>query len=827
MDQNRPRGRDKNIISGTGSVNKRGSGLGTGPVGTTGGRTGSGGGGRMSSGSGGPNRAGGGLSGALVGGLLSVLLSTKRGKIIFVILIVFLLLGGGGVLGGGESDYADGGNGSYTGYVDNGQSGSGSSGNYTSDYTYTGTGSGSGTLNTKVAAEARDKYTTIYGNGQDVVTIMVYMCGTDLESKHGMATADMKEMASATLSDNVNIIVYTGGCKGWQNDIVSSSKNQIYKIESGKWICLEKDMGSASMTKTSTLTDFIKYCNKNYPANRNALIFWDHGGGSLTGYGYDEKNATSGSMGLASINTALKNAGVKYDFIGFDACLMATMENALMLTPYADYLIASEETEPGVGWYYTNWLTALSKDTSMPTIEIGQKIVDDFVDVCAQRCRGQKTTLSVVDLAELQETIPEKLSAFATSASDLIKNDQYQTVSSARYNTREFAQSSKIDQVDLVHLAQNLNTTEAKQLTLAIKSAVKYNRTSTNMTNANGISIYFPYKKVSKVSQAVSAYKQIGMDDEYTRCIQEFASLETGGQVSAGGNTTSTSSPVGSLLGTLLDGALSGGTTYSGGSASGGSADLIAQMLGGLLSGDGSSVGMDKSSLDFFSQKSMSNEDMADYLADHYFDSSKLVWTMEGGNYKLKLAEDQWDLITGLDLNVFYDDGEGFIDLGLDNTYSFDREGNLIGDFDHTWLSINHQPVAYYHTDTTEDGENYTITGYVPALLNENRVELILVFDNEHPNGYIAGARDVYLKGETETVAKNLTEVKKGDAVIFLCDYYSYDGVYQDSYYLGDTMVLGDEVEIGNIRIDAAHTEVTYRLTDIYQQTYWTPVVPE
>ncbi|MBR1854618.1 MAG: peptidase C11 [Lachnospiraceae bacterium] len=836
MDQNRPRGRDKNIVGGTGSVNKRGSGLGTGPVGTTNGRRGSGQSSGGRAGSGGSNRAGGyggGLSGILIGGLLSGLLSTKGGKIIFVILIVFLLLGGGGILGGGESDYSDDGNSGYTSYGDNGQSSSGSSGSYTSDYTYTGTGSGSGTLNTKVAAEARDKYTTIYGNGQDVVTIMVYMCGTDLESKHGMATSDMKEMASAKLSDNVNVIVYTGGCKSWQNDVVSSSKNQIYKIESGIWTCVEKDMGTASMTKASTLTDFIKYCKKNYPANRNALIFWDHGGGSLTGYGYDEKNAGSGSMGLASINTALKNAGMQYDFIGFDACLMATMENALMLTPYADYLIASEETEPGVGWYYTNWLTALSKNTSMPTIEVGQKIVDDFVDVCAQKCRGQKTTLSVVDLAELQETIPEKLSAFATSTSDLIQNDQYQTVSSARYNTREFAQSSKIDQVDLMHLAQNLNTTEGNQLALAIKSAVKYNRTSSNMINANGISIYFPYKKVSKVSQAVSAYKQIGMDDEYTKCIQEFASLETGGQVSAGGNTVSTSSPVGSLLGTLLDGALGSDTTSVGGSvsgsgsASGGSADMIAQMLGGLLSGGGSSVGMDASSLNFFSQKSMSNEDMADYLADHYFDADKLVWTMEGGSYKLKLAEDQWNLITGLDLNVFYDDGEGFIDLGLDNTYSFDREGNLLGDYDHTWMSINHQPVAYYHLDTTEDGDNYTITGYVPATLNENRVELILVFDNEHPEGYIAGARDVYLKGETETVAKTLTEVKSGDAINFLCDYYTYEGEYQDSYYLGDTMVLGDEVEIGNIRIDADHTEVTYRLTDIYQQTYWTPVVPE
>ena len=61
---------------------------------------------------------------------------------------------------------------------------------------------------------------------------------------------------------------------------------------------------------------------------------------------------------------ALTKAGVAFDFIGFDACLMATAENALMLTKHADYLIASEETEPGVGWYYTNWLTSLGKDPS-------------------------------------------------------------------------------------------------------------------------------------------------------------------------------------------------------------------------------------------------------------------------------------------------------------------------------------------------------------------------------------------------------------------------------------------------------------------------------
>jgi len=797
MDQNRPRGREKNVIGGTGSVNKRGSGLGTGPVGTTNGRTGTGG-----SSSGGRR-------------IRSTTPNLGKGKLLLVIIILLLVFGGGGglsgLLGGDSYDSAD--------YSD---SSSGSNFGSGAD-TWQSTGSSNAKLNTSVAAEARDKYTKIYGDGKDTVTIMVYVCGTDLESRSGMATSDIKEMASAKLSDNVNVIIYTGGCKAWKNDVISSSKNQIYQIKDGGLVCLEKDCGSDAMTKPATLTSFIQYCNKNFPANRNELILWDHGGGSISGYGYDEKNSSAGSMGLAGINTALQNAGVKFDFIGFDTCLMATMENALMLTQYADYMIASEETEPGVGWYYTNWLTQFSKNTSMPTIEVGKNIVDDFVDVCAMRCNGQKTTLSVVDLAELEKTIPEKLTAFSTSTKDLIQEKEYQVVSDARYHTREFAQSSQIDQVDLVHLAQNMNTAEGKELVTVIKNAVKYNRTSTNMTNANGISIYFPYKKTSKVNQALSAYKQIGMDTEYGRCIQEFASMEVGGQMSGGG--TQTASPVGSLMGSLLEGTLSQSGSSS---ASGGSSDLIMQMLGSMLSGDGSGVGLDSSAISFFSGKSMDTESMADYLSDHYFDATALVWSRESdGSHKLKLSEEQWSLIQSVDLNVFYDDGEGFIDLGLDNVYEFDSQGNLIGDYDWTWLSINGQPVAYYHLDTSESGDEYSITGYVPAMLNGECVELILVFDNANPKGYISGARNVYKNGETETVAKNLFEVGSGDTLEFICDYYSYDGTYQDSYYLGDPMTLGDEVVIGNIDIGAGNVEVTYRLTDIYQQTYWTPVVPE
>lgn len=755
MDNKRPMGHNKNV-TGTSDVYKRGDGLGTGPVGTTNGRKSSGG----SSSGGGIKRAGGGLS---------------------IIVIILALIFGKGFMGGGTD--------TGTGTGNNG------------DWQY---GNNTAVLDRSVAEGSRAKYTQILGDGRDVVTIMVYMCGTDLESKHGMATADLQEMQKASLNDNVNIIVYTGGCKAWKNSVISNTKNQIYQVKNGGLVCLEKDMGSGAMTDPSNLTTFIKYCKDHFPANRNDLILWDHGGGSITGYGYDEKKSSSGSMNLAGIDKALKNAGVKFDFIGFDACLMATLENGLMLEKYADYLVASEETEPGVGWYYTNWLNELAKDTSKPTIEIGQKIVDDFVDVCAQKCRGQLTTLSIVDLAELKNTVPGELTDFAKSTNNLITNKDYQVVSDARYNTREFAVSSKIDQVDLVNLCENMKTSEGADLAKAIKGAVKYNRTSSNMTNAYGLAIYFPYKKASKVNNATSVYNQIDMDDEYTRCIKEFAGLEISGQQTTGGNT----SPLQALTG--------GGSTAS--SSAAGSADVISSILSSLLSGSMSGL---------VSDRAMSMNDTADYLTKNYFDADNLVWTKDSdGKYKIKLSEKQWKLVNGLDLNVFVDDGAGYIDLGLDNQMEYDSAGNLIGEYDKTWLAVNNQVVAYYHTSTVGDEKNYTIEGYIPAMVNGERCELLVFFDNAHPDGYIAGARRVYADGETEAIAKNMVEIKTGDKIDFICDYYTYSGSYKDSYYLGEQLTAGSSLKLSYVKLNNVKTEPSYRFTDIYNQVYWTPVIP-
>jgi len=809
MAENRPQGRKTTVSGKSEGVYRRGSGLNTGPVGSQNSHPQN----TQNSGSArGTTRAGG------------------RSPLFLIIVVLILLLGGGGggLLGGlfggsGESSASlpsDYGTGSSYGSLSDygsliGQTGTGTSpyANLIAGSTSSGTAAAVNTasVDTSVAPGAREKRTQILGNGQDTVTIMVYMCGTDLESRSGMATRDLTEMARATLSDKVHVLVYTGGCTKWNNSIVSSATNQIYEVTGGGMRRLVEDAGSRAMTDPSTLSEFIRWCAENYPANRNDLIFWDHGGGSVSGYGYDQKFPRSGSMSLSGIRTALKDGGVSFDFVGFDACLMATVETGLMLEPYADYMIASEETEPGIGWYYTDWLTKLSANTSMSTVEIGKNIVDDFVRTCSSQCAGQSATLSVVDIAELSATTPATMKDFSQSLSTLIQNDGYQQVSNARNGAREFARSSAIDQIDLVHFARNLGTDEGKALAEALQGAVKYNRTSSNMSNAYGLSIYFPYRKTANVDKAVKTYNAIGMDESYSQCIRDFASMEVGGQVASGGSNN----PYASLLGGSYGGTSSNAIDVS---------DLLSSFLGGDF---GSISGLSGDNTDFLFGRGLSTERAASYIASTHFDPSALTWTMNNrGETVLQLPESQWAMVEGLALNVFFDDGEGYIDLGLDAVFDFDDDGNLLAPTERSWLAINGHTVAYYH-EYTVDGKFY---GTVPALLNGERVDLLLMLD-ENGYGTVTGIRTAYADGETETLPKtqmnedpdseSARSLRPGDRLDFLCDYYRYDGSYENSYFLGESLTVGDSLTICNAELPEGVIRIAYRFTDLYQQHYW------
>ena len=248
---------------------------------------------------------------------------------------------------------------------------------------------------------------------------------------------------------------------------------------------------------------------------------------------------------------------------------------------------------------------------------------------------------------------------------------------------------------------------------------------------------------------------------------------------------------------------------------------LLDLLGGGSASGSGSSLdsilGL-VSTISGLSGRSMSDEAIAGYVSNNLLDTSKLNWKTDSEGHKyIPLTADDWSLINSVDLNMFVDDGSGYIDLGLDNLYYIDDYGNLIADTEGTWISINQQPVAYYHVDTTGD----TITGKVPALLNGERVNIIVNLSYSTGKGSIAGAEPIYDESVTETEFRGLVEIRNGDVIDFICDYYGYDGTYLDSYKLGDRLTVSGTLQVSDTVVKQK-TVGLYKLTDIYGQSYWT-----
>ena len=705
----------------------------------------------------------------------------------------------------------------------------------------TGNNASSASIDMNVSSKARDRFYT--PETGDTVTIMVYMCGTDLESKYGMATSDLSEMAKANLSDNINLIVETGGCSKWKTQGISSSCNQIYRVKPGKLVPVEKDFGNNAMTDPNNLTKFIQYCKKNFAADRYMLIFWDHGGGSISGFGYDEKNKNAGSMTLAKINTALKNADVKFDFIGFDACLMATLETDLVCNSYADYMIASEESEPGTGWYYTNWLNQLSEDTATPTVELAKTIIDNFVSASCAAQPNAQVTLSVVDLAELDGTVPDALRDFAASTNELVKSDDYKKVSDARAGTRQFAAKSRINQIDLVDFATRVNTKEAKALAEVLKGCVKYNKTT--ISNSYGISMYFPYETTNSVKSAIASYDEIGKEsdysecmDEYTQCIKSFASLGFGGQIASAATQSGSSGgmDIGSLLGSLI-------SSSSSSSSSSSPISLLGSLFGGSSSGSSSSsgggldVGTLINLLGAFSGRSMPEEldwvdteliaQNAESIANQCIDPTHITASEKNGTSVLSLSEEEWSLIQTVELSLYAYDGEGYLDLGLDNVFEFDDDGDLLLDFDGTWMTLNGHVCAYYLVSDTEQADGtYVTVGKIPALLNGELVNLQVVFDKYNEYGAITGAYPMYEDGKIDVLAKGDASINVGDKLQLICDYYTPQGDYESTYTLGEAFtVTSDGFTLENLTLEGAERySAMYRLTDIYGNYYWLPI---
>ncbi len=392
------------------------------------------------------------------------------------------------------------------------------------------------TISSNILGEAlREQFTDIQGNGQDKVTVMVYLCGSNLESESGLASMDIKEMARAAANENLRIIVECGGTKSWKINGVSSNANTRIAIENGSAVILEKNQRS-DMTDGDTLTDFITYCADEYPADRYMLILWDHGAGAVDGWGYDEYNYYD-ALTIDELGEALHASGVKFDFVGFDACLMSTMEVACVLYDFADYMIASEDYESGYGWEYQYWLDALSKNTSIPTPELGQMICDDFVDESG----SDAAILSIVDLSYMK-LVYSSWKDFAYAAKDqlLDANFSWETQNTSRiggdrdrYSLEDILGSvisTEAEIEDMMAIAYSVeNVPEAEALISALENAIIYCSANSKDAHMTGLAVTLPYGDAASYRDIQKIFAQAGFDEEYIDFLGEFVNVSTAG----------------------------------------------------------------------------------------------------------------------------------------------------------------------------------------------------------------------------------------------------------------------------------------------------------
>lgn len=369
----------------------------------------------------------------------------------------------------------------------------------------------------------------IVPNEKKQFTLMVYMVGTDLESDNGCATEDLREMAGANVdASKVNIVVLTGGTEEWDNDVINPKRTMIYSMDKGA-MKEEASFGKAPVSDADTMTGFIDYAMTAFPADRYGIVMWNHGGGPIHGYGVDQLNDEE-SLGIKDIQIAFANsllADYPAEFIGFDACLMANIETAVLLQDYGKYLIASEETEPGFGWNWS-WLTALNENPAADARDHGKVIADKFIQVCnSYELEG---TLSVVDLSKVQQ-----LAAHVDVLSQLT-ND---TVAHSKKQVRRFAKvrgksktfgnmgdDESYDIVDIGSYAQHLSKDypqQADNVLNALNQAVVYNNVSDTMYDATGLTLYVPYYSVDMAEYSADVFAGFGIMNNHNRFVRTLS----------------------------------------------------------------------------------------------------------------------------------------------------------------------------------------------------------------------------------------------------------------------------------------------------------------
>jgi hypothetical protein len=333
-------------------------------------------------------------------------------------------------------------------------------------------------------------------------TVLVYMMADN--NLEPFAVQNVKQMAAVGSGSGLNLVVQVDRAGQYSRDPMlnlpapSTSTVKRLLVQKGA-VQVVGEPGDVDTGDPASLADFISWGVKKYPAQKYALVLWDHGGAWLGGFGQDTSHANHGFTVPAlaqGIKSGLQQAGLaRLTMVGFDACLMATFEVAEGLKGVADYLLASEETEPGAGWDYQVF-GIVQQTPAVDAVTLGKRIADGYKALNANEAT---LTLSLVDLNQLSG-LESALQAVGQLASQVPA--QAVSVGRSRSQTLEFGRQqtpdASMNQLDVGDLWSRLGqgvpgwASTQQQVAAGMARAVLYKVAGQAMANATGLTVYFP-----------------------------------------------------------------------------------------------------------------------------------------------------------------------------------------------------------------------------------------------------------------------------------------------------------------------------------------------
>lgn len=340
---------------------------------------------------------------------------------------------------------------------------------------------------------------------------------------------DVTEMEKVGSTDKVNVVALL--------DQSGSNDTKVYFIEkkpaSGIQSPIILNPGELDTGDWNEAFKFFKLCVDNYPAKRYMFALWNHGAGwekyapenQIKGICFDD---TSGNhmktTDLRKLTKAMHDyIGRKVDVISYDACLMQMGEVAHEVKDYCLVQVAAEETEPGDGWPYDDFLAPLVANPTMDAKGLGTKMVDAYVASYNGGSQGsQSTCQSAVDLTKM-DAFMGKLNAFADA---LIANAEHNgTFIDVMGQTQAYYYSQYKDLGDFIKkVLPKTNVPEIKATGKALldfytsEFVVKSGYSGSSLTGTTGLSVYMPRKSQfdsMKAEYAKLTWSAVGKWDEF------------------------------------------------------------------------------------------------------------------------------------------------------------------------------------------------------------------------------------------------------------------------------------------------------------------------